>query len=94
MSAIFALHLPGELLLTPTKIYVEAVLKTLASGRVKAVSHITGGGLMENIPRVLPPGVKVQLDATLWKIPEVFGWLQSLVSHSLGFLTDSSIVRH
>jgi phosphoribosylaminoimidazole (AIR) synthetase len=65
----------GEELLTPTKIYVKSLLATLQSGRVKAVAHITGGGLTENIPRVLPRGYKVQLDATKWPIPPVFGWL-------------------
>lgn len=47
----------------------------MQSGKVKAVAHITGGGLTENIPRVLPKGYKVQIDALKWKIPPVFGWL-------------------
>ncbi|XP_066997787.2 trifunctional purine biosynthetic protein adenosine-3 [Anabrus simplex] len=65
----------GEELLTPTKIYVKSVLPVLQSGLVKAVAHITGGGLAENIPRILPPEVGVELDATKWKILPVFGWL-------------------
>ncbi|XP_067951539.1 trifunctional purine biosynthetic protein adenosine-3-like [Watersipora subatra] len=68
----------GETLLTPTKIYVDQVLKTLASGHVKAVSHITGGGLLENISRILPSDVKVQLTSSSWTSPPVFNWLQSL----------------
>jgi phosphoribosylaminoimidazole (AIR) synthetase len=76
VAYIFTALLPtGEELLTPTKIYVRSLLAALQSGRVKAVAHITGGGLTENIPRVLPQGYKVQMDATKWPIPAVFGWL-------------------
>ncbi|KAK3927870.1 Trifunctional purine biosynthetic protein adenosine-3 [Frankliniella fusca] len=65
----------GEELLAPTKIYVRSVLAALQSGRVKALAHITGGGLTENIPRVLPPGVRVRIDASAWNILPVFAWL-------------------
>ncbi|XP_034242450.1 trifunctional purine biosynthetic protein adenosine-3 isoform X2 [Thrips palmi] len=65
----------GEELLTPTKIYVKNVLPALKSGRVKALAHITGGGLTENIPRVLPPGTSVNIDAKTWNILPVFAWL-------------------
>lgn len=72
----FKVLLPtGEELLTPTKIYVRSLLAALQSGKVKAMAHITGGGLTENIPRILPEGYKVQIDATKWPIPSVFGWL-------------------
>lgn len=67
----------GDLLLTPTKIYSKTVLPLLHSGHVKAYAHITGGGLLENIPRVLPKNLGVHLDAAIWKIPEVFSWLQN-----------------
>ncbi|XP_041115821.1 trifunctional purine biosynthetic protein adenosine-3-like [Polyodon spathula] len=66
----------GEVLLTPTKIYSKLLQPILRSGAVKAYAHITGGGLLENIPRVLPKPLAVDLDASLWKIPEVFSWLQ------------------
>jgi phosphoribosylamine--glycine ligase / phosphoribosylglycinamide formyltransferase / phosphoribosylformylglycinamidine cyclo-ligase len=67
----------GNELLTPTKIYVADVLPLLRKGNARALAHITGGGLLENIPRVLPKekNLGVQLDAITWKIPEVFGWL-------------------
>ncbi|XP_047110551.1 trifunctional purine biosynthetic protein adenosine-3 isoform X2 [Schistocerca piceifrons] len=65
----------GEEFLTPTKIYVKGLLKVLQSGKVKALAHITGGGLIENIPRVLPDGTGVRLDAASWEIPPVFGWI-------------------
>uniref|UniRef100_F7AHP0 ATP-grasp domain-containing protein n=1 Tax=Ornithorhynchus anatinus TaxID=9258 RepID=F7AHP0_ORNAN len=66
----------GQLLLTPTRIYCRPLLPVLRSGRVKALAHITGGGLLENIPRVLPDKLGVQLDARRWRIPTVFSWLQ------------------
>ncbi|KAJ8321082.1 hypothetical protein KUTeg_002669 [Tegillarca granosa] len=65
----------GEDLLTPTTIYVKPVLSLMKQKLVKAFAHITGGGLIENIPRILPEGTGVQLDASLWKLPSVFGWL-------------------
>jgi phosphoribosylformylglycinamidine cyclo-ligase len=65
----------GEVLLEPTRIYVKSGLAAARSGKVKAFAHITGGGLIENIPRVLPDGTCAALDAARWELPVVFGWL-------------------
>lgn len=65
----------GEALLAPTRIYVRALLDAIKANTVKAAAHITGGGLLENIPRVLPKGMGVRLDAKSWQAPPVFHWL-------------------
>ncbi|XP_033333962.2 trifunctional purine biosynthetic protein adenosine-3 Gart [Megalopta genalis] len=65
----------GEELLEPTKIYVKGVIAALQTNLVKAFAHITGGGLTENIPRVLPKNMGVLLDANKWKIQSIFSWL-------------------
>jgi phosphoribosylformylglycinamidine cyclo-ligase len=65
----------GEALLTPTRIYVKSCLAAVATGTVKGFAHITGGGLIENIPRVLPQGLGVTLDASTWPMLPVFAWL-------------------
>jgi len=67
----------GEALLVPTKIYVKSCLAAIKAGGVHALSHITGGGVLENIPRVLPDSLAAEVDATSWHTPEVFRWLQS-----------------
>jgi phosphoribosylformylglycinamidine cyclo-ligase len=66
----------GEALLTPTRLYVRACLAAIRAGGVKALAHITGGGLVENIPRVLPPGTMARLVAGSWPVPPVFAWLK------------------
>ena len=65
----------GEALLVPTRLYVHGCRAALAMGGVKAFAHITGGGLLENIPRVLPEGMAAELDARQWPLPPVFRWL-------------------
>jgi phosphoribosylformylglycinamidine cyclo-ligase len=63
-------------LIEPTKIYVKSVLSLLKQQTVHAISHITGGGLLENIPRVLPDNLAAKLDNTSWVLPEIFQFLQ------------------
>lgn len=70
----------GDALLAPTKIYVKPLLKALKQGGVKGMAHITGGGLSENIPRVLPESVAVQLDCASWAKPGIFSWLAKAAS--------------
>ncbi len=65
----------GAALLTPTRIYVKSALAAVRAGTVRALAHITGGGLIENIPRVLPDGLGVTMDASAWPLPPVFSWL-------------------
>lgn len=65
----------GEAMLVPTRLYVKSCLEAIRSGGVHALAHITGGGLTENIPRILPKGMAVNLDATKWQVPDVFKWM-------------------
>ena len=66
----------GDALMAPTRIYVKPILKLLEHVDVNSICHITGGGVYENIPRVLPEGTKVVLDPASWNRPAVFNWLQ------------------
>ena len=65
-----------EALLEPTRIYVKSILSLNKSHPIHAISHITGGGLLENIPRVLPKNLAAKLDSNSWKTPEIFNWIQ------------------
>jgi len=66
----------GEVLLEPTRIYVKPVLALMKEVNVKGVAHITGGGLLENVPRVLPDDVYAALFSATWPRPPLFDWLQ------------------
>jgi phosphoribosylformylglycinamidine cyclo-ligase len=76
-SAGFAEGALGAALLRPTRIYVSAALAALRTGGVRGLAHITGGGITENLPRILPAGVKAHIDLDAWKLPPVFRWLRS-----------------
>lgn len=68
----------GEELLRPTRIYVQPVLAALRKFELKGIAHITGGGFIENIPRMLPPGLGVVIDEKSWDIPPVFPLMESI----------------
>ena len=69
----------GESLLTPTMLYVKSVLPLMQRSVVKAAAHITGGGLVDNLPRVLPDHMTAELDAQQWEMPPVFKWIARYV---------------
>jgi phosphoribosylformylglycinamidine cyclo-ligase len=66
-----------EAIMAPTRLYVKSVLHALAIHPIKALAHITGGGLLENIPRVLPIGMAAHLVKASWPQSELFAWLQT-----------------
>ncbi len=74
-SAPFAAGSLGDALLAPTRIYVVPALEAIRAGGVRALAHITGGGLTENVPRVLPAELGAEIDLAAWHLPEVFRWL-------------------
>lgn len=78
----------GDVFLAPTLIYVPTVLAAHRTGRLKAVAHITGGGLTENLPRVLPKGTNAEIDPTAWTRPPEFAWLQAQ-----GGIADDEMLR-
>ncbi len=79
----------GDALLTPTRIYVKSLLATIrATGAIKAMAHITGGGITENVPRVLPEGVAARIDLAALPVPPVFRWLAGL-----GLIEETEMLR-
>lgn len=76
-AAPFAEMTLGQALLAPTRLYVLPVLQAIRAGGVHAAAHITGGGLTENLPRVLPQGLGAIVDLNAWTLPPVFEWLAS-----------------
>ncbi|MDF1530222.1 MAG: phosphoribosylformylglycinamidine cyclo-ligase, partial [Sedimenticola sp.] len=78
----------GEALLMPTHIYVKSLLELHNKINIHALAHITGGGLLENIPRVLPQGTCAKIDGNSWELPGVFKWLQEQ-----GKVVESEMLR-
>ncbi|TAJ89346.1 phosphoribosylformylglycinamidine cyclo-ligase [Reyranella sp.] len=88
-KAPFADKTLGEALLEPTRIYVKQVLQAVrATGAIKGLAHITGGGLPGNVPRCLPDGLRARLDARRWTAPAVFRWL-----HDVGQVPTDDMLR-
>jgi phosphoribosylformylglycinamidine cyclo-ligase len=77
-----------DLLMEPTRIYVKSILQLLQAADVHAIAHITGGGLTDNIPRVLPQGLGVRLDPRAWRRDPVWQWIQQS-----GAITDAEMHR-
>ncbi|MPS30266.1 phosphoribosylformylglycinamidine cyclo-ligase [Pigmentiphaga sp.] len=65
-----------DVVMAPTRIYVKQVLTAIAKHEIKGLAHITGGGLLDNVPRILRPGLAARLHRDAWKMPELFTWLQ------------------
>lgn len=78
----------GEVLLAPTRIYIKPLLELFKSVDVHALAHITGGGLTENLPRVLPDNCRAVIDTQAWQRPQIFNWLQQQ-----GNIQDSELYR-
>ena len=68
----------ADCIMAPTRIYVKPLLALMQSMTVKGMAHITGGGLLENVPRVLPDNVVAQLDGNAWDTPKLFDWLREM----------------
>lgn len=75
--APFADDTLGAALLRPTRLYVRAALGAIRAGGVRGIAHITGGGITENLPRVLPEGLGAEVDLAAWALPPVFDWLRA-----------------
>lgn len=87
-DGFFAGRAIRDVVMAPTRIYVKSLLKLMQALPVKGMAHITGGGLTENIPRVLPEGLTAALDKTSWQLPRLFQWLQMQ-----GNITDDEMYR-
>ncbi len=88
MSADFHGRPFRDVVMAPTRIYVKPLLKLLSAVKVKGMAHITGGGITENVPRVLPAGLTAEVKKGSWQMPPLFGWLQAQ-----GNVTDDEMYR-
>jgi phosphoribosylformylglycinamidine cyclo-ligase len=66
----------GEVLLTPHRSYLPVIRPLLSSGLIKGMAHITGGGITDNLPRIIPAGLHASIDRSSWTVPPIFRWLQ------------------
>lgn len=73
---------PAEVVLTPTKLYVKPILSLIEKFEIKGIAHITGGGFIENIPRILPQGLAAKIDIAKYKVPALFKALQEIADIS------------
>lgn len=87
-AAPFASGTVGQALLVPTRLYVRPVLQAIRAKGVHAAAHITGGGLTENLPRVLPKGLGAEIDLNSWTLPAVFDWLAQT-----GEISDAEMLK-
>jgi phosphoribosylaminoimidazole synthetase len=78
----------GQALLAPTRIYVKSLLPLIRAGRIKALAHITGGGITDNLPRVLPEGMLAEIRCDAWRLPPVFAW-----ARQIGALDEAEMLR-
>jgi phosphoribosylformylglycinamidine cyclo-ligase len=78
----------GAALLAPTRLYVKPALAAIRAGGVRGLAHVTGGGLTENVPRILPEGLGAAIDLDAWALPTVFGWLRAQ-----GSVEDGEILK-
>ncbi|MBU0656432.1 MAG: phosphoribosylformylglycinamidine cyclo-ligase [Gammaproteobacteria bacterium] len=88
LDAPFGESTLGETLMKPTRIYVKTILNLLRHHDLHAIAHITGGGITENLPRVLPPRTKAKINLGSWERPEIFNWMQEQ-----GGVTDDEMLR-
>jgi len=88
LSAQFHGRSLGEVLLEPTRIYVKPVLKLARSVAVKGLAHVTGGGLVENVPRILSAGLAARIERAAWRLPPLFQWLKEQ-----GNIADEELYR-
>ena len=78
----------GDILLTPHRSYLPVIRPLLPSGLIKGMAHITGGGITDNLPRILPEGTHARIDRSRWSVPPIFQWLQST-----GQVPDADMLR-
>ena len=82
-----------EAIIAPTRLYVKPILAALEKFTIKGMAHITGGGITENVPRILPENTVAQIDAKAWELPKLFQWLQQAGNVETQERPDSAMKR-